>query len=59
MEKVLIVLALALAGCTQTVGIPCEAIAPHVFEDATVDAMTDEEVEQEQSFNETVTKLCN
>jgi hypothetical protein len=48
----------AASACANGSGSFCSAARPHRFSDATVTAMTDEEVAQELAHNETGVKLC-
>lgn len=49
---------LLITGCMSTKGTFCQIAKPHRFSDATVNAMTDAEVQQELTFNKQGAKLC-
>lgn len=54
----LFVLCLALVGCSTVAGDFCDGARVHRFSDATVDAMTEAEAEQELAHNLLGQKLC-
>ncbi len=56
----LIILGMCLIvfGCASPRGTYCSIAKPHRFSDATVNAMTDAEVQQELTHNRTGAKLC-
>ena len=54
-----LVVAVLLAGCASAPrGTFCSIAKPHRFSDATVNAMTDQEVAQELTHNKQGTALC-
>jgi ABC-type uncharacterized transport system substrate-binding protein len=51
-------LILGVTSCGSTINSYCAIAKPHVFSDAAVDAMSDEEVKQELTHNEQYAKVC-
>lgn len=55
----LLLLTSAVSGCaSRAVSDICLIMEPHRFSEATINAMTDEEVEQELKYNEIYKAIC-
>jgi len=58
MVKILALLSILVLGACSSTGTFCDIAEPHRHSDAVVDAMNQNEVNQELAHNETGMKLC-